>query len=202
MTNTDNRSERSTKRNLEKALTTIDDLSKRKNISSEARATATTLYQKLLKEHSVLYGWDIETAACACLYLACKMEQEGISPSTLADEHKNVREKIVLRRAKQLRTELGLEFVDIVDPIQYVKQYTEELEASKDVKTRAEEIATEILDTPLISGRNPRGVAAAAIYNAVLENNEEITQEELANVADVTEVTIRNRYQEQREYLE
>lgn len=202
MTNTDDRSGRAAKQNLEKALSTIDNLAKQYDISSDARATATTLYQRTLEEHSVRYGWDIKTAASACLYLACKIEQEGISPSVLASEHEGVEEKIVLRRAKQLRTELGLEFVDIVDPIQYVEQYIGELGASVEVRNRAEEILGEISDTHLVSGRNPRALAAAAIYNAALDNNKEITQNEIANVADVTEVTIRARYQEQREYVE
>jgi len=202
MTNTDDRSNRATKQNLEKALSTIDDLAKENDISSDARATATTLYQGTLEEHSVLYGWNIETAASACLYLACKVEHEGISPSVLANKYEDVEEKIILRRAKRLRTELGLEFVDIVDPVQYVEPYIEELGANAEVRDRTEEILDEILDTHLVSGRNPRAVAAAAIYNAAIDRGEKITQTEIANVADVTEVTIRVRYQEQREYLE
>lgn len=202
VTNTDDRSDRATKQNLEKALTTVDNLAEQNDISSDARATATTLYQRTLEEHSVLYGWDIETAASACLYLACKVEHEGISPSALASESKDVEEKIILRRAKQLRTELGLEFVDIVDPVQYVEPYIEELGANAEVRDRTEEILDKVLDTHLVSGRNPRAVAAAAIYNAALDNKQKITQAEIAEVADVTEVTIRDRYQEQREYLE
>lgn len=204
MTNVDDRSDRATKQNLERALTTIDNLSQRIGISSDARATATTLYQQTLKEHSVLYGWHIETAACACLYLACKMENEGISPTALTDPYEGVEEKILLRRAKQLRTELGLDYVDLVDSTQYVEDYIEKLGASEDIRSRAEEILEEIEDTHLVSGRNPRAVAAAAIYNAAIDYNEHrtgITQSAIANIADVTEVTIRNRYQEQREYL-
>lgn len=202
MTNTEDRSDRATKRNLEKALTTIDNLANCNDISSEARGTATTLYQETLDEHSVLYGWDIETAACACLYLACKVEHEGISPSAFTGVYENVEEKIVLRRAKQLRTELGLEFVDIIDPIQYVGQFISDLEASDNVHNRTEEIVDEILDTHLVSGRNPRAVVAAAIYNASIDVGEKLTQKEISEVADVTEVTIRNRYQEQREHME
>jgi len=204
MTNVEDRSDRATKENLERALTTIDDLSESIGISSNARATATTLYQQILEEHSVLYGWHIETAACACLFLACKIEKEGVSPAALASQYENVEEKTLLRRAKQLRTELGLEYVDLVNPIQYVERYTEELGAGEDIQTRAEEILEKIVDTHLVSGRNPRAVTAGAIYNAAIDynkNHTQITQSEIADVADVTEVTIRNRYQEQREYL-
>ena len=48
--------------------------------------------------------------------------------------------------------------------------------------------------------RAPAG-AAAAIYAASLLCNEKKTQREVADVAQVTEVTIRNRYQEQIEAM-
>lgn len=204
MTNDDDRSDRATKQNLERALTTIDSLSERNDISSDARATATTLYQQTLQEHSVMYGWHIETAACACLYLACKMENEGISAGEFASQYENIDENIILRRAKRLRTEHGLDYVDLIDPLQYVGQFVDELSVSDEFRKRAEEIVEEVLDTHLVSGRNPRAVAAGAVYNAAIDYNKnqtEITQSKIADVADLTEVTIRNRYQEQREYL-
>ena len=40
------------------------------------------------------------------------------------------------------------------------------------------------------------GIAAAALYVAALINGEKRTQREVADVAGVTEVTIRNRYKE------
>jgi transcription initiation factor TFIIB len=78
------------------------------------------------------------------------------------------------------------------------------LGVSDAIHQRTEEIVDEILDTHLVSGRNPRAIAAGAIYNAAIDFNKshtEITQSEIADVADLSEVTIRNRYQEQREYL-
>jgi len=50
-------------------------------------------------------------------------------------------------------------------------------------------------------GKSPTGYAAAAIYAASLLCNEKKTQREVADVAQVTEVTIRNRYQEQIEAM-
>jgi transcription initiation factor TFIIB len=54
----------------------------------------------------------------------------------------------------------------------------------------------------LISGRGPTGVAAAAVYIAGLLKGERRTQKEVANVAGVTEVTIRNRYRELKKKLD
>ncbi len=48
----------------------------------------------------------------------------------------------------------------------------------------------------LTSGRGPTGVAAAASYIASVLIGERRTQREIAEIAKVTEVTIRNRYKE------
>ena len=53
----------------------------------------------------------------------------------------------------------------------------------------------------LTSGRGPAGIAAAALYVAALINDEKKTQREVADIAGITEVTIRNRYKELIEKL-
>ncbi|MEK6827388.1 MAG: sigma factor-like helix-turn-helix DNA-binding protein, partial [Nanoarchaeota archaeon] len=53
----------------------------------------------------------------------------------------------------------------------------------------------------LTSGRGPAGIAAAALYVAALMNDEKKTQREVADIAGITEVTIRNRYKELIEKL-
>src|SRR3989442_798658 len=70
-----------------------------------------------------------------------------------------------------------------------------------EVQSRAVEILKEAQDKELTSGRGPTGVAAAAIYIASILCNERRTQREVADVAGVTEVTIRNRYKELTEKL-
>jgi transcription initiation factor TFIIB len=51
------------------------------------------------------------------------------------------------------------------------------------------------------AGKDPMGMAAAAIYIACLQQNEKITQKDIAEVAGVTEVTVRNRYKELKRQL-
>jgi transcription initiation factor TFIIB len=40
------------------------------------------------------------------------------------------------------------------------------------------------------------GLAAAAVYAAALLTNEKVTQSQVSDVANISEVTIRNRYKE------
>ena len=70
---------------------------------------------------------------------------------------------------------------------------------------KAEEIAHKIISMArklkLTSGRGPTGIAAAASYIASVLTGERKTQREIAEIAQVTEVTIRNRYKELVEKL-
>ena len=48
----------------------------------------------------------------------------------------------------------------------------------------------------MTAGKDPTGLAAAAIYIAGIIEGERRTQREIAETATVTEVTVRNRYKE------
>ena len=71
-----------------------------------------------------------------------------------------------------------------------------------EVQSRAVEILRQAGERELTSGRGPTGVAAAAIYISSILSGERRTQREVAEVAGVTEVTIRNRYKELAEKLD
>lgn len=58
------------------------------------------------------------------------------------------------------------------------------------------EILRQAAEKELTSGRGPTGVAATTIYIASILCGDRRTQREVADVAKVTEVTIRNRYKE------
>jgi transcription initiation factor TFIIB len=100
------------------------------------------------------------------------------------------------RSIEGVATELGLEMRP-VDPRQFVPRFCSELDLGQGVRNRAGEILSVTVEAGLDSGRSPTGLAGAAIYYAALLVGKKRTQSEIAEVARVTEVTIRNRYQEQ-----
>ena len=70
----------------------------------------------------------------------------------------------------------------------------------QDIKLEAHRILSSVGSEAMIS-RGPTGIAAAAIYLAAKRQKMDRTQSEVAQVAGVTEVTIRNRYKELCEHL-
>lgn len=51
-------------------------------------------------------------------------------------------------------------------------------------------------EADVVSGKSPVGLAAAAVYAAALDTDEQVTQAAVSAVTDVSTLTIRKRYQE------
>lgn len=170
-------------------------------VGESTQATAKTLFDQFVDEEDV-YGYALEVLAAACLYTASKVESIALSPDDFVAVPETAFTRVVLlRRVKQIATTLGLDPRAFLDPHAYIDRYCDELELSGDITERAHEVI-DIADAAGIGGgKSPTGRAAAAIYNAVLDHDREATQSDIASVADASEVTIRNRYKEQRELL-
>jgi transcription initiation factor TFIIB len=87
-------------------------------------------------------------------------------------------------------------------PQDYISRFCSELKLSKDVHVKTIEILKKAAEEELTSGRSPTGIAAAALYIASVLCGERRTQREIADMAGITEVTIRNRYKEIAEKLD
>ncbi|MFC4451316.1 transcription initiation factor IIB [Halorussus aquaticus] len=185
-------------RNLQFALSEIDRMASALGVPRSVREVASVIYRRALNE-DLIRGRSIEGVATSCLYAACR--QEGI-PRSLEEvsEVSRVEQKEIGRTYRYVSKELSLK-MEPVDPKEYVPRFTSELGVSEEVKMKANEIIDETAEQGLLSGKSPTGFAAAAIYAASLLCNEKQTQREVADVAQVTEVTIRNRYQEQIEAM-
>ena len=185
-------------RNLQFALSEIDRMASALGVPRQVREIASVTYRKALKE-DLIRGRSIEGVATAALYAACR--QSGL-PRSLEEiaEASRVDRKEIGRTYRYISKELGLE-MEPVDPKKYVPRYCSDLDLSERVQTKAMDIIETTSEKGLLSGKSPTGFAAAAIYAAALLCGEKRTQREVAEVAQVTEVTIRNRYQEQIEAM-
>jgi len=181
-------------RNLQFALSEIDRMSSALGVPKAVREVASVMYRRALDE-DLIRGRSIEGISTAVLYAACR--QEGI-PRSLNEvtDVSRVENKEIARTYRYISHELSLEMRP-VDPKKYVPRFCSELGVSEEVQAKAKEIIDISAEQGLLSGKSPTGFAAAGIYAASLLCNEKKTQAEVAEVAQVTEVTIRNRYQEQ-----
>jgi len=130
----------------------------------------------------------------ASLYAACRNTN---TPRTLKDisQAGDLKKRAIAKCYRKIQKELDLK-VPVFDSINCIARISSSLEISEKIKRRAVEILKLCQDCKKSSGKEPMGLAGAALYLSCIENNVDVTQKEIANVANVTEVTIRNRYKE------
>jgi len=185
-------------RNLAFALSEISKISGALNLPKNILETASIIYRKAVKER-LIRGRSIQGVTAAAIYVACI--QCGL-PRTLEEiaQASKMRKKEVGRSYRFLAKQLDY-FIPPLKPSQYVTKFSNQLTMQGDVEKIAHRILTSAKELKLTSGRGPTAIAAAATYVASVLAGERKTQREIAEIAQVTEVTIRNRYKELVERL-
>jgi transcription initiation factor TFIIB len=183
----------SKERNLKQALGEIDRMASALGLPDNVRETASVIYRRALGE-DLLPGRSIEGVSTSCTYAAARMAGVPRSLDEIA-EVSRVEKSEVARTYRYVSRELKLE-VKPADPEQYVPRFASELDLSDESKMRARQLLQNAKEQGVHSGKSPVGLAAAAVYAASLLTNEKTTQAAVSEVADISEVTIRNRYHE------
>jgi transcription initiation factor TFIIB len=183
----------SKERNLKQALGEIDRMASALGLPNNVRETASVIYRRALDE-DLLPGRSIEGVSTACVYAAARQAGVPRSLDEIADVSR-VEKSEVARTYRYVVRELNLE-VKPADPESYVPRFASGLDLSDEAEHRARELLQTAKEQGVHSGKSPVGLAAAAVYAAALLTNEKTTQAEVSEVADISEVTIRNRYHE------
>ncbi|WP_135304798.1 transcription initiation factor IIB [Haloarcula amylovorans] len=183
----------SKERNLKQALGEIDRMASGLGLPKNVRETASVIYRRALDEN-LLPGRSIEGVATVSVYAAAR--QAGV-PRSLDEitEVSRVEKSEIARTYRYVVRELGLE-IKPADPESYVPRFASDLELSDEAEHRARQLLQNAKEQGVHSGKSPVGLAAAAVYAASLLTNEKVTQMAVSEVADISEVTIRNRYHE------
>lgn len=184
-------------RNLRQAFGEIQRLSSELELPDYVEETACTLYRRAHNE-DLLPGRSIEAMTSAAVYIA--MRQTGI-PKTLEYlmTYSQVSEEKVTAAYRYVCRELEIE-VKPPEVLEYLTRVCSELNVSSETQQKAEDLLQEGISDNVHSGKDPSGLAASAVYAATLLTRcDRVTQEQASNVADVCELTIRER---ERELLE
>jgi transcription initiation factor TFIIB len=183
----------SIERNLRLAMAELRRVASFLNLPSVVRDEASRVYNYVL-QRGLVRGRSMESVIAACIYAACRSYN---IPRTL-DEIANasdVERKEIGRTYRFIVRKLKIK-VTPSSPKDYISRFSSILHLSPKTQNEALKILKKADISELTSGRGPAGIAAAALYVAALMNDEKKTQREVADVAGITEVTIRNRYKE------
>ena len=190
-------------RNLIIALSFLIAMCDELTIPKSVQEYAAKTYRKAL-DARLVRGRTICRITAASLYFACRVH--GVTrtfkyiaaTNVLKSEGYTVRECElgIARDYRMMHQRLNLK-TPIQTALPFVAKICSQLGLSSIVREFAAELLHEYSDKKLSAGKSQQGLAAAAaaaIYIACQRLGVKVTQMELASVAQVTEVTIRNRY--------
>ena len=173
------------------ALIKLDQMSSKLELPKNVRENAAYIYRKTIKTTS-LKGRSSIGILSAALYASCKMHN---IPRTLTEISivSKVPEKTIGRYYKFLNKLMKFKITP-PSPYNYLNRFCNELELGCEVVTKSREILKNADQKDMIKGRNPVICAAASIYLASTLCKTRRTQSEIAQVAGVTELGLRNVY--------
>jgi len=178
------------RRNLSIAMAELDTLSAKLHLPSNVKEQAALTYRKALKQ-DMIRGRSIDAFVAASIYVACRQLNlprplKDISRASSRDHDE------IARTYRLLVREMGIK-MPIDDPLKFIPNIAHKLKVRGETEFKAIQILRRAKRLQGLSGKDPRGMAAAALYKACIDTNDKRVQKEVAEAAGTTEVTLRNR---------
>ena len=177
-------------RNLAQAMIELGRLCDKVFISAPVKEKAAVIYRKALGKRLVR-GRSIVAFVAASLYAACRITGTPRNLSEIS-EASLVSRKEASRSYTLLLRELDI-CMPIANPITFLSKIAERTAVSGKTQGLAVKILQEVKEKRVSAGKNPMGLASAALYAACVQSGEKKSQKSIAAAAGVTEVTVRNR---------
>lgn len=187
-------------RQLKKAIVEIKRMGSALGAPQSIRETAVSLYRTCY-DSDLIRGYSIEAIASACLYYSFRVQQSSRGLDEIVTVARGTNKRDLGRAYNHINNELGLS-APVQKAEEFIPRFTTKIGGSQALEKQARRFAQAAQDTHLVSGTDPTGIAGATIYLAGLVLNEDHTQNEVADAAGVTNVTIRNRYQDIQDELD
>ena len=177
-------------RNLSMAMNIMSRLADELHLPASIKRRSARIYQKSL-ERNLIRGRTIAGFAAASIYAACR---EAKVPRSLKEISRVSYEdlKDISRVYRLLIRELDLK-MPVDHPMKFVPRIAEELDIGRETDRLSIELLRRAKKEKMLAGKDPRGMAAAALYLACKINDVKATQKDIAYAAGTTEVTLRNR---------
>jgi transcription initiation factor TFIIB len=186
-------------RNLSDAMNELKRLEDKLHLTRRISEKAALIYRKAL-EKELMRGRTIAGFAAASTYAACRQAKIPRSLREVAEAStENI--KTVSRSYRILIRELGLK-MPVDHPMKYVPKIVAEIGITRETERFAIELLRKAKRRGILTGKDPRGIAASSIYLACKIKDEKCIQKDVAYAAGTTEVTLRNRLKDLKKMVE
>jgi len=185
-------------RRISKALEDLKIVSSSLFLSKGIRERIARFIQKFIKQH-LIQGKSYLSFVCAATYLVLRKENFPVSLKEISEIFSLDIKKLtsvcffILRKTKERIPPQNLKSLTV--------KICEKIKLSQQAQNLCCSMIEYIKNSIDFSGKSPTGIACAIIYLACLKNGEKRTQEEIAKVAGITPVTLRNRLKQIVEFF-
>jgi len=177
-------------RDLESPEQEIQRLVSELGMSEEVYNSSIELYEKI-SDFGLLKGRSISEIVPAIIYIAGRDNNE---PRTLEEvsEASRASKKEIGRAYRYIgrNTEIPIR---PSHPADFLDDFASKMSLSDDVKESAENIVEEAVESDVVSGKSPAGIAVSALYLAAHIEGERRSMNDMSRTLGITTVTIRNR---------
>jgi transcription initiation factor TFIIB len=195
----------SQERNYSQAMIVLNHLSQKFLIPRTILENTARIYREAYKK-GLVKGREIKLMVAASFYFACRNENFPISLNEIAQTIAKIGQIVDRKEIKEIRKNIADYYRVLLktsgikqplpNPVNSILKIGNRLGVSGLTQGLAIRILQVAKEKKVLAGKDPLGIAAAALYIACLQNNEKKTQKEIAHIAGITEVTVRNRYKE------
>ena len=187
-----------TDRNFQRAFDQLYTLKDKLALSDAVVEKTAYIYRKA-QEKRLVRGRTIFEILAASMYATFR--EMGVT-RTLTDiaTATDIKRKHIARSYMLLANELELK-IPILDPMKCLVKVANKAGLSEKTKRKGLNIMKDVIEKEISGGKSPMGLAAAVLYLSCLENGETTTQADIAGAADITEVTLRNRFKDLKTQL-
>ena len=183
-----------TKQSYIKAFTFLDGIRSKLGLPGHVVEKSAYLFRKT-EQKKLLRGRSNQSVLCAVVYMACRITD---TPRTLNDiaDAAGIKKKVIQRVYRLLSANLDDAQPASYDPGDFVSRISSNAGISEKTRRDARNILQFGQKKGITSGKHPMSMAAAAVYLAVQDNHEKVSQTKIAQVSGISAVTIRNRVKE------
>jgi len=184
------------------AFKEINRMAERMTLPLTIRDRANELY-KQVDEQKSMRGRTSDGMTAASLYIACRLEKV---PRTF---------KEICALTKVSKKEIGKCYkfmcktleanLDTISTNDFMRRFCSNLNLNNEVMKAATHVSKQAMNLGIVAGKSPISVTAAGIYmvsQLSQEASQKRTQKAIADIAGVSEVTIRNAYKDIYPYRE
>ncbi|MCH9658529.1 transcription factor TFIIB [archaeon] len=177
-----------------KAFTFLDGLRSKLGLPEHVVEKSAYLFRKA-EQMELLRGRSSLRVMCAIVYMACRITN---TPRTLSDiaDAAGIKTKVIQRIYRILHQNLDDVNSASYSPSEFVSRISSKANLSEKTMRNARKILEFAQKSAITSGKHPMSMAAAAVYLALQENHEKVSQTTIAQISGISAVTIRNRVKE------